>query len=382
MRQRMKTGFPAVIVVAMMAMMLFPGIALAQESSVIRLDEDGYLYYMDYTRDYYDSETIEVLRKQGFIDAGCSAFFTHNENGEPMTCRNYDYPHHVSHENRTITGLNIVLHCKPAGKYESIAMADAVWCDRFNPLLQRGGPDLAGFDVDMLRVLPYECTDGINEKGLCVSFFKVDIPEGDGHGRFAVAISMLVRYMLDDCANVSEAIEKVHSTIVTPEDWQDCHLLVTDSEGDHVVIESRNGEVSVIEADIATNFYLCANDIEDHYNVRAIYDDAVRIPDEKGELKFNPAYSKGYYHRFVAMAAQLERYQDRELDQRYTSMPESGAQIILQSVVQNQYTKSGSSVTQFSVIYNNAKKTLAVWPFQNYARAYRFDVTGTRLDAQ
>ena len=91
---------------------------------------------------------------------------------------------------------------------------------------------------------------------------------------------------------------------------------------------------------------------------------------------------KGYYHRFVAMAAQLERYQDRELDQRYTSMPESGAQIILQSVVQNQYTKSGSSVTQFSVIYNNAKKTLAVWPFQNYARAYRFDVTGTRLDAQ
>lgn len=374
MKQRMLSCLLALFI------LLLPGICFAEGHSVARLDEDGYLYYMDYCEDYYSPETIEVLREQGFIDAGCSAFFTHNVDGEPMTCRNYDYPHHVSHEDRTITGLNIVLHCKPEGKYESIAMADAVWCDRFNPLLQRGGPELEGFDIDMLRVLPYECTDGINEKGLCVSFFKIDIPEGDAHGRFAVAVSMLVRYMLDDCASVEEAIEKVNTAIVSPEDWQDCHLLVTDSAGSHVVIESRNGEVSVIESDIATNFYLCANDIEDHYSIRAIYDDAVQIPDEDGNAHFNPSYSKGYYHRFVAMAAQLERYQDREMDQRYTAMPESGAKVILQSVVQNQYTKSGGSVTQFSVIYNNARRTLTVWPFQNYTRGYSFDVNGTRLE--
>ena len=90
------------------------------QREVIRLDEDGYLYYMDYTKDYYGSDVIDALKKDGFIDTGCSTFFTHNSDGEPITCRNYDYAHRVSKEDRTLTGLNIVLHCKPEGKYESI----------------------------------------------------------------------------------------------------------------------------------------------------------------------------------------------------------------------------------------------------------------------
>lgn len=136
---------------------------------VVRLDEDGYLYYMDYTKDYYGPEVIDKLRDAGFIDTGCSTFFTHNTNGDPITCRNYDYPHRVSEEDRSLTGLNIVLHTKPEGKYESIAMADAVWCDSTNPLLQRGGPDMPDFDAVLLDIIPYECSDGINEKGLSVS---------------------------------------------------------------------------------------------------------------------------------------------------------------------------------------------------------------------
>ena len=68
--------------------------------------------------------------------SGCSTFFTHNTDGAPITCRNYDYPHRVSKEDRSLTGLNVVLHCKPEGKYESIAVADAVWCDEENPMFQ------------------------------------------------------------------------------------------------------------------------------------------------------------------------------------------------------------------------------------------------------
>ncbi len=60
--------------------------------------------------------------------SGCSTFFTHNTDGAPITCRNYDCPHRVSKEDRSLTGLNAVLHCKPEGKYESIAVADAVCC--------------------------------------------------------------------------------------------------------------------------------------------------------------------------------------------------------------------------------------------------------------
>ena len=44
------------------------------QREVIRLDEDGYIYYMDYTKDYYGSDVIDALKKDGFIDTGCSTF--------------------------------------------------------------------------------------------------------------------------------------------------------------------------------------------------------------------------------------------------------------------------------------------------------------------
>ena len=75
--------------------------------AVTRLDDDGYLYYMDYTKDYYGSEVINAMRKIGYIDPGCSVFCTHNVEGEPITCRNYDIAHRVSEEDQTITGTFI-----------------------------------------------------------------------------------------------------------------------------------------------------------------------------------------------------------------------------------------------------------------------------------
>ncbi|MBO4905376.1 MAG: linear amide C-N hydrolase [Lachnospiraceae bacterium] len=334
---------------------------------------------MDYTKDYYGSDVIDALKKDGFIDTGCSTFFTHNPDGEPITCRNYDYAHRVSQEDSTITGLNIVLHCKPEGKYESIAMADAVWCDETNPLLQRGGPDMPGFDTGLIDIIPYECMGGINEKGLCVSILRVDIKKGDQPARYPIGSSMLLRYMLDDCANVTEAVKKVDTAIVTPEDWQDCHIYVTDADGDYAVIESRNSEVSVIRSDVVTNFYLTYDDIEDSYKNGKLREQAVMITDENGESEYSVGYGHGY-HRFITIASQLESHRDTASEEYRTVMPESVALVVLQSAAQNPYTKaSGISMTQYSAIYNNEKKSLEVWPFQNYQTSYAFDVRGTRI---
>ncbi|MBQ6481137.1 MAG: linear amide C-N hydrolase [Anaerolineaceae bacterium] len=349
------------------------------QREVVRLDEDGYLYYMDYTKDYYGTDVIDKLREGGFIDTGCSSFFTYNTNGEPITCRNYDYPHRVSEEDRSLTGLNIVLHIKPEGKYESIAMADAVWCDQTNPLLQQGGPDMPGFDASLLDIIPYQCMDGINEKGLSVSILRVDIKEGDEPANYPIASSMLLRYMLDDCANVEEAIQKVDTAIVTPEDWQDCHIYVTDAEGNYAVIESRNGIVSTVESDVVTNFYLSYDDIADSYRNGNLRENALMLTDEYGEKQYKFGYGHGY-HRFITIASQLKSHIDTTSQEYRTVMPESAALVILQSAAQNPYTKaSGISMTQYSVIYNNAKKTLEVWSFQNYHTSYAFDVTGNRL---
>ena len=37
---------------------------------------------------------------------------------------------------------------------------------------------------------------------------------------------------------------------------------------------------------------------------------------------------------------------------------------------------SAELLTSYSVIYNNEKKTVEVWPFQNYFKSYKFDVKG------
>ena len=48
--------------------------------------------------------------------------------------------------------------------------------------------------------------DGINEKGLCVSILRVDIKKGDQPATYPVGASRILRYMLDDCANVADAV--------------------------------------------------------------------------------------------------------------------------------------------------------------------------------
>ena len=371
----------AVLMVIVLILSSLTGYASEAEKQdiVIRLDDDGYLYYMDYTKDYYSPEVLDAMREIGYIDPGCSVFFTHNVAGECISCRNYDYPHRVSEEDRTLTGLNIILHCKPEGKYESIAVADAVWCGESNPLLQRGGPDQEGFDVNLLDILPYQCMDGINEKGLYVSIQRVDIKEGDQPARFPAGSSMLLRYMLDDCANVDEAIRKTETGIIVPEDWQGCHFMVSDTTGRCVVIESRNSAVSVITSDICTNFYLASDDMEDYYRNGVLREEAVKMTDEDGTPNYHYGYGHGY-HRFVTILGQLERYRDTTREEYYTIMPESAALVILQSAVQNSYTNaSGISMTQYSVIYNNDKKTVEVWPFQNYSESFVFDVEGNRI---
>lgn len=344
-----------------------------------RLDREGYLYYMNYTGDYYKPEIINALiSSDENINHGCSAFFTRNLQGDPISAHNYDYPHRISKDDQTLTGLNIILHCKPSGKYESIAVADAIWCDPDNKFLRAKGPSKSGFDMKILDTLPYECMDGINEKGLFAAIMRVDIKSGDRPAKIPAGSSILLRYILDDCANVYEAINKAFSNkILSPEDWQNEHLFVSDSIGNHAVIESRNNIISVISSDIATNFYLAYDDIEDSYYKNGnLREKAKLFTDKTGKSIYKFGYGHGY-NRFITIASQLERFRDNQTG--VTQMSESAALVILQSVAQNPMTKpTGISMTQYSAIYNNRQKTLTVWPFQNYEKAYKFDVTGKK----
>lgn len=343
-----------------------------------RLDDDGYLYYLDYTKDYYSQDILRELDESGATGPSCSAFFTHTLDGEPLTCRNFDEPHRVSAEDRTITGLNVVLHCAPAGKYESIGVADAVYCGMDNPLLKRGGPDAEGFSSDLVDTIPYQTMDAMNEKGLSVSVLMVDIKEGEEPSRMVAGSSIILRRLVDNCASVDEAADYVRSADITAADWQSCHLFVTDADGRSAVIESRNGELSVVETDVVTNFYVGSDDIADSYLRGRLREEAVRLVDENGEQRYRFGYGHGY-HRFVTLASQLEMHRDTTADSYRTRMSEAEALVMLQSVAQNEWTEAaGTSFTQFSSMYRNAARTLTVWSFQRWQTSYTFDVHGQR----
>ena len=344
-----------------------------------RLDDDGYLYYLDYAKDYYSEEVLRKLDESGATRPSCSAFFTHTLEGEPLTCRNFDEPHRVSAEDRTITGLNVVLHCAPAGRYESIGVADAVYCDTNNPLLKRGGPDAEGFSPDLLDTIPYQCMDAMNEKGLSVSVLMVDIREGDEGARMAAGSSIMLRRLVDNCADVAEAIDYARTSDLTPADWQSCHLFVTDAAGRSVVLESRNGELSAVETDVVTNFYVGSDDAADSYLRGRLREEAVKLVDEDGAGRYRFGYGHGY-HRFVTLASQLEMHRDTISEAYRTRMSEAEALVMLQSVAQNERTEAaGTSFTQFSCMYRNAARTLEVWSFQQWQKSYAFDVHGKRV---
>lgn len=349
------------------------------KGELTRLDKDGYLYYLDYTKDYYSDEVLQVLANGGEAEPGCSAFFTYSLEGDPLSCRNYDYLHRVSDEDRTLTGLNVVVHCAPPDKYESIAVADATFCGKDDPLLTRGGPDMEGFSADMVDAIPYLCMDGMNEKGLCVSVLKVDIMKGDESARTAAGAPIMLRLLIDNCADVDEAIAYVSASELTPADWQNCHFFVTDAAGNSVVIESRNGKLSTIWTDVVTNFYVGSDDIADSNRGGKLREEAVRLVDEYGEPRYLAGYGHGY-HRFAVLASQLEMHRDTKADEYRTRMTEPEALVMLQSVAQNRQTvATGSSCTQFSCMYRNAAGTVSVWSFQNWETAYTFDTSGERL---
>ena len=157
--------------------------------------------------------------------------------------------------------------------------------------------------------------------------------------------------------------------------------MVSDATGRSVVIESRNSIISIIPSDICTNFYLGSDDIEDSYRNGKLREEAVQMTDEDMTTNYHYGYGHGY-HRFVTILSQLECYRDTEKEEYYTRMPESTALVILQSVAQNPYTKAaGISMTQYSAIYNNEKKTVEVWPFQNFSKSFIFDVEGNQISS-
>ncbi len=162
------------------------------------------------------------------VPAGCSAVFrpgATTKDGHALLARNFDFPTATFSE---ITGQPPLADEAP--------LARDVWVVELHP--DEGFSSVVVGIMDVLGGM-----DGINSAGLSVALLADDeSPHSEPSGRPQVGLSeqQVVRYLLDTCADVDEAVEalylaKQYYLFVR------CHFLVADASGRAIVWEHSPG---------------------------------------------------------------------------------------------------------------------------------------------
>lgn len=341
--------------------------------TIKRLDTCGYLYSMDCKWDYYMPGVENYIGVFNLVRSGCAAFTTNTFSGGAITGRNYDYKHYAHNDKTTaVTGQNMIVRCTPKGKYKSIGVADTFWLDGIGTFYN-GTLDDGKTDISPAVLLPYACMDGMNEKGFFVSILSQDIKKGETgvcqneEGKPKIAHTVLMRYMLDTCADIEEAIAKAKSVNIVSHNGSDYRLFISDAEGKSAALEWRYNKLYVTYTNISTNFFVGFDDMENRVKDGVILEKP-SVPVGLSR-KYHVGYGGGYY-RFNIIANQLEMCVDRKSSGYRTVMNEDRAEIIIRSVIQGIGSEVTSN-TQYSAVYNQEKLTLTLTSMPKYKKKYK-----------
>ena len=180
-------------------------------------------------------------KKEGF---GCSTLTVASPDGGVLMGRNFDFP----------SGVGVILHTIPNRGYESITT--------FNVEFYGFGDDYKpeGFSNQYLALTGlFVALDGINEKGLAIA----DLIAGDSietHQRTSkpdLTTTAAIRYMLNNAANVGEALELLNGIDMHSDIGAAHHYAISDVSGRSVVVEYVDNKMVVTETPAVTNHYLC-----------------------------------------------------------------------------------------------------------------------------
>lgn len=366
--------------------------------SIKRVDDKGYLYKMDVNYDYYPLlNQIKLI-----LEAGCSSFYTKNDRGEYIFCRNYDFSHFKNNDRHNPrTGINLVVKLKnPNAKYKSIGVADAFWLDFKNGNIIEGYADDGVSDISPFILCPFICMDGVNEKGIAVSVMQLnvktkweeieyegcrekieygidpyilgmpnEIPSEDyiysREGKIAINEAdkkawiahvdmwetkmpnkkgtlippVLMRFILDNCATIEEAIALADLYNISGA-TPGCayHIMIVDSLGNSKLLEWVNDRMNVVDIDHVTNHYVTK---DDGYH--------------------------GICKRDECIKAGLFRTKNGGMREDY-------AESLLKLISQDASTNNDIGKTQYSCIYNTKTKDLRVYAFGYFKKYYDFNL--------
>lgn len=235
-------------------------------------------YTMDYEVDYdldavlergaKDEQDLEAFVSEQVLEGapfhvdvpetgwGCSAFSAQTSEGDRLFGRNFD-----------IAGAqNVLIRTQPEDGYRSLSIASG-WLLGYLDMI----PDATTSRANLLAA-PYYPVDGINEKGLSVAMLLVyGAPQtNQDTGKTSITTTLAIRMLLDQAATVDEAVALLEQYDMYGISNANFHFLISDAEGESVVVEYVDGRLKVIEStldwQVVTNFYLSPEAKEDYYD--------------------------------------------------------------------------------------------------------------------
>ncbi len=205
------------------------------------------------------SELRETLGKllvtgslpQPFVDAGCTVFAVKNKAGHVLVGRNYDFKHEIG-----VMAVKCTRTSEISSKVYSpgsIGMSNLRFLD-FRPGQLSDGKT----DVSASVMFPYMTVDGMNGNGVFISVLLVP---GKGTiqntGKKKILTTVAMRAVLEKAASVEDAVRIFDSyDIQIDSPVRDFHFFAADRSGRSAAIEYIDGQITVTETPLLTNFYI------------------------------------------------------------------------------------------------------------------------------
>jgi len=230
---------------------LDPGEAATFES--LQLVDAYPLYSMHYYAEY-DLFTENTSDLAPLIETGnpwaCSLFAASGDINNSFYGRNFDWEFSPA----------LILFTDPPDKYASVSMVNLDFLG-FEGELSRNLVEQPIEEKRQLLDAPMLPLDGMNEMGLVVGMAAVPSSSGQPDPtRMTIGSLGIIRYLLDNAADVSETIEIFSRFNIDFSGGPNIHYLISDRNGDAVIIEIINGEQHIIHRDnpwqSMTNFYI------------------------------------------------------------------------------------------------------------------------------
>ncbi len=310
--------------------------------------EDG-LYSMEYKGDYRFDDFLEQggasddLAVAEFViqdvlygllpinlrggTFGCSTISAKTPEGDAVFGRNFDWG--------TCTAL--IVQTSPAEGYDSVSTVNM---------------DFLNLGLDMpeetqMRLLsvaaPFAPMDGMNEKGLCVAVLMIQDSPGfhQDTGKPDLTTTTAVRLLLDQAADVEEAVELLARYDMHASAGMMVHFALADAEGHSVVVEYIDNEMEVTETPVVTNYYLTPGE-------------KYGIGTEESKVRY----------------AMLE-----DMLQSGSSFTMDGIRDALDSVSKHNFDSEFAS-TEWSIVYNQSTGEARYYHRENFQKYYTF-ITGS-----